>query len=191
MKIATILGSLNKNGSCAHALKIIQDELRKSTNIDLVIVDPNDYTLPFPGQSLSNSDEKKLQQLLSDAGGIIISTPEYHGSFSSVLKLIIENLGFPSLLSGKPVSLLGVAGGSIGAIKSLEQLRSVCSHVGSIVLPGPVSISNVHSVFDKDGNCLDVKVEKRLHTLANEMIKYAEKHICPEHALEEQVRENL
>ncbi len=191
MKIATILGSLNKNGSCAHALNIIHDELQKSDNIELVIVDPNDYTLPFPGQSIPNSDEKKLQQLLSDVAGIIISTPEYHGSFSSIVKLVIENLGFPSVLSGKTVSLLGVAGGSIGAIKSLEQLRSICSHVGSIVLPGPVSIPNVHSVFDKDGNCLDVKTEQRLRTLANEMVKYAEKHICPENALEEQVREDL
>ncbi len=191
MKIATILGSLNKNGSCAHALNIVHDELQNSDNIELVIIDPNDYTLPFPGQSIPNSDESKLQHLISDVDGIIFSTPEYHGSFSSVTKLIIENLGFPSVLSGKPVSLLGVAGGSIGAIKSLEQLRSVCSHVGSIVLPGPVSISNVHSVFDKDGNCLDAKVEQQLRTLANDIIKYAEKHICPEHALEEQVRENL
>jgi FMN reductase len=191
MKIATILGSFNKNGSCAHALNIVHDELRKSNNIELISVDPNDFVLPFPGQSLPNSDEKKLQLLLSDAGGIIIATPEYHGSISSIVKLIIENLGFPSVLSGKPVSLLGVAGGSIGAIKSLEQLRSICSHVGSIVLPGPVSIPNVHSAFDKEGNCLDVKVEKRLRTFANEMIKYAEKHICPAHALEEQVRENL
>ena len=191
MKIATILGSLNKNGSCAHALNIVHDELQKSDNIELVIIDPNDYTLPFPGQSLPNSDENKLQHLLTDVDGIIFSTPEYHGSFSSVIKLIIENLGFPSMLAGKPVSLLGVAGGSIGAIKSLEQLRSVCSHVGSIVLPGPVSIPNVHSAFDKDGNCLDVKIEQRLRTLANELIKYAEKHIVPEHALEEQVRENL
>ncbi|MCH7773545.1 MAG: NAD(P)H-dependent oxidoreductase [Bacteroidetes bacterium] len=191
MKIATILGSLNKNGSCAHALNIVHDELQNSDNIELVIIDPNDYTLPFPGQSIPNSDENKLQHRISDVAGIIISTPEYHGSFSSIVKLIIENLGFPSVLSGKPVSLLGVAGGSIGAIKSLEQLRSVCSHVGSIVLPGPVSISNVHSVFDKDGNCLDVKVDQRLRSLANEMIKNAEKHIVPEHALEEQVRENL
>ncbi len=190
MKIATILGSLNKNGSCAHALNIIHDEFIKSDNIELVIVEPSDYTLPFPGQSIPNSDEKKLQQLLTDTDGIIISTPEYHGSFSSILKLIIENLGFPSLLSGKPVSLIGVAGGSIGAIKSLEQLRSVCSHVGSIVLPGPVSIPNVHSAFDKDGNCLDAKAEQRLRKLTNEMIRYAEKHICPESALEEQVRKN-
>ena len=191
MKIATILGSFNTNGSCAHALNIVHDEIQSSDNIELVSVNPNDYTLPFPGQSIPNSNERELQLVLSDADGIIISTPEYHGSFSSIVKLIIENLGFPSVLSGKPVSLLGVAEGSIGAIKSLEQLRSICSHVGSIVLPGPVSIAKAHSVFDKEGKCLDAKVEKRLRTLANEMISYAEKHICTVHPLEEQVRENL
>ena len=190
MKIATILGSLNNNGSCAHALNIVIDELQKDQNIELIRIEPNGYTLPFPGQSLPNSDTKKLQSDLSDADGIIFATPEYHGSMSSIVKLIIENLGYPSVLSGKTVSLVGVAGGSIGAIKSLEQLRSICSHVGAIVLPGPVSIPKAHSVFDKEGKCLDAKVEKRLRALANEMIKYAAKHICPIHPLEEQVREN-
>ncbi len=189
MKIATILGSLNKNGSCAHALNIIHDEFRKSGDIEIITIVPNGFTLPFPGQSLTNSDEDKLQKLISEADGIIITTPEYHGTFSSIVKLIIENLGYPSVLSGKAVSLLGVAGGSIGAIKSLEHLRSVCSHIGAIVLPGPVSIPNVHSVFDTEGNCLDKKVEKRLRTFAVELVTYTEKHICPEHALEEQVRE--
>jgi len=88
----------------------------------------------------------KLQQQVSDATGVIFATPEYHGSYSSVIKLVIEQLGFPSVLSGKPIALLGVAAGSIGAIKALEHLRSVCSHVGAIVLPGPVSVAAVHKV---------------------------------------------
>jgi hypothetical protein len=37
--------------------------------------------------------------------------------------------------------------GSIGAIKSLEQLRSVCAHVGALALPLPVSVANVQQVF--------------------------------------------
>ena len=40
---------------------------------------------------------------------LVLSTPEYHVSFSSVIKLVLENLGFPSVLSGKPIVLLGVA----------------------------------------------------------------------------------
>lgn len=66
------------------------------------------------------------------------------------MKLVIENLGFPSVLSAKPVALLGVAAGTIGAIKSLEQLRSVCAHIGAIVLPLPISVPNVQKVFDKE-----------------------------------------
>ena len=60
-------------------------------------------------------------------------------------KLVIENLGFPSVLAGKPVALVGVAAGRIGAIKSLEQLRGVCSHVGALVLPGAVSVAGVRA----------------------------------------------
>jgi len=189
MKIATILGSMIKNGSCAYALKIVQNELKQNSSVELITIEPADFDLPFPGLKEKKSESARLKNLLKDAEGLVIATPEYHGSFSSVIKLVIENLGFPSVLSGKPVSLLGVAGGSIGAIKSLEQLRSVCSHVGAIVLPGPISIANVRSVFDSEGNCKDLKIESRLKNLATELIKYTSMHVCPVHTLEEFVRE--
>lgn len=189
MKIATILGSMIHDGSCANALRVVQTELENNSSVELLNIEPARLNLAFPGVNIKDSDSKKLQESLRDATGLIISTPEYHGSFSSVLKLLIENLGFPSVLSSKPISLLGVAGGSIGAIKSLEQLRSVCSHIGAIVLPGPVSIANVRSVFDSKGNCKNPKIERRLKDLAIEHVKYAEKHVCPSHALEEFVRD--
>ena len=94
----------------------------------------------------------------------------------------------PSVLSGKPVALLGVAAGAIGAIKALEHLRSVCSHIGTIVLPGPVSIAAVHTVFDDDGNCTDEKVEKRIRGVATNLTDYIKENICPRIALEEMVR---
>ncbi len=105
------------------------------------------------------------------------------------MKLVIDNLGFPSELSGKPVALLGVAAGRIGAIKALEHLRSVASHVGAIVLPGPVSIAGVQGVFDKDGNCLDEGTEKIIRRLAHSLTDYIGNYICPKMALEEMVRE--
>ncbi len=43
------------------------------------------------------ADAQRLQESVSRATGIILSTPEYHGSFSSTIKLVIENLGFPSV----------------------------------------------------------------------------------------------
>jgi FMN reductase len=107
------------------------------------------------------------------------------------MKLFIENLGFPSMLAGKPVALLGVAGGQIGAIKSLEQLRSVCSHVGALVLPGSVSVPNVRSVFDEEGNCLDERIEKRIRNVATSLMNYIHDHVCPKFTLEQMVREEI
>jgi FMN reductase len=129
-----------------------------------------------------------MRSAVKAATGVILATPEYHGSFSSVLKLAIENLGFPSVLAGKPIALLGVAAGQIGAIKSLEHLRSVCSHVGAIVLPGPVSVAGVNKLFDADGNCLDPSVEKRVRGTATGLLNYIQANICPRFALEEMVR---
>lgn len=123
-------------------------------------------TLALPGPAKDTSVSDSLQQSVSTAAGVILATPEYHGSYSSVIKLVIEHLGFPSVLKGKPVALLGVAAGGIGAIKALEHLRSVCSHVGAIVLPGPVSVASVHKVFDQEGNCLNPAIEKRLRGVA-------------------------
>ncbi len=137
----------------------------------------------------SSPGAKSLREKVGAATGVVLATPEYHGSFSSVLKLAIENLGFPSVLAGKAVALLGVAAGQIGAIKSLEHLRSVCSHVGAIVLPGPVSVANVQKVFDADGRILDPVTEKRIRSVATNLIGYIESNICPRFALEALVRE--
>ena len=124
--------------------------------------------LPFPGRPGEFPDRDRLQAAVRDADAVLFATPEYHGSFAATLKLVIENLGFPSVLAGKPAALIGVASGAIGAVKALEHLRSVLSHVGTMVLPGPVSIAGVHKVFDAEGNCLDAAVEGRTRKLARQ-----------------------
>lgn len=122
---------------------------------------------------------------------MVLATPEYHGSISSVIKLVIENLGFPSVLNGKPIALLGVAAGSIGAIKSLEQLRSICAHVGGIVLPLPVSVANVQKVFDAQGRPLDPNVDKLIRTVATNLMSYLHHAVCPAVTLERLMRQGI
>ena len=100
------------------------------------------------------------------------------------MKLVIESLGYPSALSGKPVALLGVAGGTIGAVKSLEHLRSVVSHVGGIVLPLPISVANVATVFDNKGRCLDADAEQLVRSVATNLLAYIEHNVCPRVTLE-------
>ncbi len=186
MQIVTIVGTSRPGNYTSKALSLVQDEFRRR-GVSQKNFDPGAMTLGFPGEEIT-ADSTKIQEGVRAASGVVLATPEYHGSFSSQLKLIIENLGFPSALSGKPVALLGVASGRIGAIKSLEQLRGVCSHVGSIVLPGPVSIAGVNRAFDEEGRCLDAAVEKQIRGVAVNLLHYLEQNVCPRMALEALVR---
>ncbi len=187
IKIAVVKGSIRPDNYTSKALSLVIDELQKKDDVTISLIDPADLDLPFPGLPSNSKDPEKIKELVINSTGLVFSTPEYHGGYSSVIKLVIENLGFPSVLSGKPISLIGVAA-QIGAIKALENLRGVLSHVGAIVLPGPVSVSGVQSLFDEDGNCNDKKIEKRIRSVATNLIHYIENNICPRISLEAMVR---
>lgn len=188
IRIAVLCGSVRPRNYTRMAVDVVTASLSAYPDVSVDLVDPSGLDLPPPGLEAASDSVSELQDVVGGATVVILATPEYHGSFSSVMKLIIENLGFPSVLAGKPVALLGVAGGSIGAIKSLEQLRGVCSHVGAIVLPGPVSIAHVRSVFNEDGECLDAGVEGRLQGLSENLMGYIQQNLCPRMTLEAMVR---
>ena len=187
IRLVAIQGSVRPGNYTAKALAVVADAVRQQPGVALEIIDPTEMDLRLPGRGTSD-DAVRMQETVAAADGVILATPEYHGSFSCVTKLLIDNLGFPSKLKGKPVVLLGVAAGSIGAIKALEHLRSVASHVGAMVLPGPVSVARVRTVFDEDGRILDEDIAALLHGVPTKLIDYINRHICPKLALEAMVR---
>jgi chromate reductase len=188
IKIVIINGSVRKGNYTAMASALVADELRKDPDVSVEVIDPAELGLPLPGVDPNSPATKKLQEAVRNATAVVLATPEYHGSFSSVMKLVIENLGFPSALAGKPVALLGVAAGLIGAIKSLEHLRGVVSHIGGIALPMPASVSDVQKVFDASGKVLDPEVEKRVRSLATQLMHYLRDAVCPRVTLEAMLR---
>jgi NAD(P)H-dependent FMN reductase len=187
--ILVVIGTVRPGNYTAKASALVVDELRKDPQVSVEVIDPAKLDLPFPGARPDAESTRRLQEQVRAAAGVVLATPEYHGSFSSVMKLVIENLGFPSALSGKPVALLGVAAGAIGAIKSLEQLRSVCAHIGALALPLPASVANVQKVFDAEGRCLDPAVEKLVRSVATNLMNYLRRHVCPAIELERILRE--
>ncbi len=188
IRIVAVSGSVRPGNFTSKAVALVIDEFRKHPEIALGVIDPATIELALPGTGNESPATRSLEEAVTQATGVVLATPEYHGSYSSVIKLVIENLGFPSVLAGKPVALLGVAAGVIGAIKALEHLRSVCSHIGAIVLPGPVSVAGVQNVFDAEGRCLDAATEKRIRSVATNLIDYIHANICPRMALEAMVR---
>jgi chromate reductase len=191
IEIVTMSGSVRPDNYTQKALAIVVDELHKRPDVTVHQIDIGKFNFPLPGRPLQDPLVKEFRQTVRNATGVVIATPEYHGSFSSLIKLAIENLGHPNSLKGKPLALLGVANGRLGAVKSLEHLSSVGSHVGAIVLPSLTSIDKVRQRFDAVGFPQDEETEERLRGVAASLMAYIDEFICPKVHLEDIIREGI
>lgn len=189
LDIVAISGTSRPGNFTHHALAVTVEELRERGHT-VEVIDARDLTLNFPDIAVTE-DARRLQSTLRAAHGVVLATPEYHGTFCAMTKLIIENLGFPSAIAEKPVALIGVASGRIGAIKSLEHLRSVMAHVGALVVPGGISIAGVQGAFDHEtGACTDPAAEDALRRISASLLSFMQNYVCPKYILEQQVRDN-
>ena len=180
IKITAICGSVRPGNATSRALELVLDEFATHPDVEVTPVYLDELDLSLPGLPPGNPEAlERFQKTVEDSTGVFLASPEYHGGVSSPMKLAIDNLGFPSKLAGKPVALLGVAAGRIGAIKSLEQLRGICAHVGALVLPGSVSVAQVHQAFDEQGVCQDAEVERQVRGGATALVDYLRSVIGP------------
>jgi NAD(P)H-dependent FMN reductase len=63
-----------------------------------------------------------LRRHVKEAGGIILGVPEYHRSFSGVLKNAIGLMGFGKF-EGKTLGLVGISGGHMGVRRAQQPAR--------------------------------------------------------------------
>ncbi|MBI4369703.1 MAG: NAD(P)H-dependent oxidoreductase [Elusimicrobia bacterium] len=118
---------------------------------------------------------RKLKGLCRKASGIIMATPEYHGSFTGALKSVLDWMGFEEF-EGKMIGLIGVAGGSMGALGALSHLRAVCRQLHAWVVPEQVSISNSAETLNHEGNPRDPLLVKRLEQLGVQVARFSMLH---------------
>ena len=115
--VVGICGSLRKDSYTRMALKVALEGAQEF-GVKTDLIDLRGYNLVFcDGNQDENAypeDVHKLRREVAAAQGIILGTPNYHASFSGVLKNALDLMGFEAF-EGKMVGLVGVSGGTKGA----------------------------------------------------------------------------
>ena len=104
---------------------------------------------------------------------MILGTPEYHGSYSGVLKNALDLMGFEEF-EGKMIGLVGVSAGALGANNAISTLRSVGRSLHAWVVPDQVSIPLADAVF-ADGK-IEAETETRLLNLGSQVARFSFLH---------------
>jgi len=184
IKVVGIVGSLRDGSYTRKAVELALDGAAQ-TGVRTSLIDLNDYDLIFVRRKYRDDDAPEnvlaLRHAVREAQGIILGTPEYHGSFSGVLKNALDLMGFEEF-AGKIVGLIGVAGGTLGAVNALNGLQMVGRSMHAWIYPRMVSIPQAWSRFDNEGRLTDFKIADRLEDLGREVARFAALHTAEKHA---------
>ena len=170
IKIVGINGSLRPGSYSAMALEVAISRVG-ALGIETEIIDLRKLSLPFcnGGDDYSDyPDVAKMQQTVKSAAGLILATPEYHGSVSGVMKNALDLMSFEEL-SGKVAGLISVLGGQSNS-NALNDLRIILRWVHAWVIPEQIGLGQAWKVFNEEGEILDEKLSQRFDAFAASLV---------------------
>jgi NAD(P)H-dependent FMN reductase len=117
-------------------------------------VDLREFPLPLFDPELEAADgvpaaARRLHDLLARHAGLVIVTPEYNGSISTLLKNTIDWISRVdrSVLQRPVVALASASPSSKGGATGRASLRAMCDHMGVGLLDRELGLARSHEVI--------------------------------------------
>jgi FMN reductase len=170
VKIVGIAGSLRPDSYSQMALEVAAEKVHK-LGAEVEILDLRELKLPFcdGGDDYPNyPDVQRLQAAFNSADGMILVSPEYHGSISGVLKNALDLMSFDQL-SGKVAGFISILGGQSNS-NTLNDLRVILRWVHAWSIPEQVAIGQAWQAFTPEGKISDEKLSQRLDKFAESLV---------------------
>lgn len=153
MKIAIILGSVRagrKTGKVAHYL---HHKLADIAEISPLLMDLRERNLPlltdrWEKQPMPSDTLAQFSQELKGADAMIFVTPEYHGSYSGVLKNAVDH--FWKEFHRKPIGVVCTGSGKFGGINASMELQHLILSLGAYPMPMKLLVPHVGAAFEED-----------------------------------------
>ncbi len=168
-KLIAVAGSLRKasfNGSLVRAASELAPP-----GVDLTIGTIDGIPLYNADDEASGGIPKPvaiLKDMIANAGGLLLATPEYNNSIPGVFKNAIDWLSrpasdIPRVFGGKPVAIMGASPGGFGTVLSQDAWLPVLRALGTRPwFGGRLLVSRAHGIFDDAGRITDEALKNQI-----------------------------
>ncbi len=149
--------------------------LAKSQGAEVVFWDLSEQPLPLVGEEgcWTHPNVQAFQALLSECDAFFLSSPEYHGTMSGVMKNTMDWM-YDKHVGGKVFGLMSTLGGVTNS-NTLNHMRIALRWLHGWPVPEQLAVGHVKEAFDEDGHLVDDSLKQRLESLVNSVLKAAEK----------------
>jgi NAD(P)H-dependent FMN reductase len=176
LKILAFAGSTRED---SYNQKLLEEAalVARSMGAEVTIIHLREYPMPFYDGDLEKQEgmpknAQRLRQLMIASDAIIITSPEYNASVSSVLKNAIDwasrgENGGPSrdAFKEKNFAIMSASPSKMGGTRGLKHLRAILENVGAIVVEEEVAIPEAHLYFSQEETKENPSLRKALEAL--------------------------
>ena len=183
VNLIAFAGSLRKDSYNKQLVNVAAQKARE-LGAKVTFIDLKEYSLPLFDEDLEKEmvpdNLPALRELFAQANGLLIASPEYNGSFSSVLKNTLDWLSRPAKddsytpsYGQYTVGLMAASPGGLGGIRGLSHIRELMSNLGSLVVPNQIALGAAYEAFNAEGQLNNSAMDDRLQALAQQVVGLA------------------
>jgi azobenzene reductase len=170
MKIAILLGSV-RAGRKTHNIAYYVEKKLQERGFKTQMLDLASQPLPLMDERYgrTNAPSNEIAEMglhLKEADGILLVSPEYHGSFTGVLKNALDY--YWAEFARKPIGVIATGSGKMGGINASTQLQHVILSLGAYALPYKLLVPEIQHAFDEQQQPLREDVVKNTDRFLNE-----------------------
>lgn len=165
-KVLGVGSSLREGASSTTALSVALDFAKKQ-GAEIRLLDLKQTKLPLydPTTNHSISEVKKVQDDVNWSDALILSTPDYHGSMSGVMKNFLDY--FWAEFAGKTFGY--ICASHEKGLTAMDQMRTAVRQCYGWSIPYGVSVNDSDDFIDGK---ITSKLESRLDMLARDLVVY-------------------
>lgn len=146
--IAVLAGTTRAKRESIHAARYVADYGRGIDGVEIIFVDPVDFTFPRDGDDPEGKDPH-YTNITERADAFFIVSPEYNHGIPGSLKRMIDS-EYDNYYR-KPVALAGASSGQWGGVRAVQALALTARRVGMVLLPKDAYFPYVQTMFDEHG----------------------------------------
>ena len=184
-KILAFAGSARKESWNRKVLNVAVQGARDA-GAEVTLANLGDYPMPIYDADWHEANGVpenmvKLRELMMQANGLLIASPEYNASITPLLKNTLDWLSQSvdgasgsAPYANKIGALIGASNGAFGTIRALPHVSYILSNLGVFMLP-VVAVPGVGQTFDAAGNMINERTRSMVAGLGEKLARTIEK----------------
>jgi NAD(P)H-dependent FMN reductase len=176
MKLSILLGSVREGRQTHKIAQYLLHQFEAQAGIEPTLIDLKAAPVPifesrWQQQETPNAALVALGAHLSEADAMIFVSPEYHGSYSGVLKNAVDH--YWKEFSRKPIGVVATGAGQFGGLNGSTEMQQLVLSLGAFPMPFKLLVPRIKDAFDAEEQLIHSQTAELTSKFVQEFLWFA------------------